>query len=255
MTNMEKKCLVIMPTSDPDGYAQGHFSRVYQYIIVPACKSAGFVPMRIDDPTVISSPPDVMKTIIDTDIAICDLSSNNADALYGFTIRYAINLPVVLIKDRKTNLNFDIQEFGAVEYDDSLRIDTVQNEIEILGVALKKTLANKVEVNSLLNRLNLGSSQTTTTHVTESIDLSENIEKKESLPVISPLPPFVGPPITQSEIDKLKVGDFLFHINYGKGEIMTLSKMAKDKVAKVQFDSGSKMLVLMTSGIWRSINS
>jgi hypothetical protein len=253
---MEKKCLVIMPTSDPDGYAQGHFSRVYQYIIVPACKSAGFVPMRVDDPTVIGTPLDVMKTIIDSDIAICDLSSNNAHALYGFTIRYAINLPVVLIKDRQTNLAFDIQEFGAVEYDDSLRIDTVQNEIEILSVALKKTLANKVEVNSLLNRLNLGSSQTTTTHVTESLDPSESIEKKESsLPIISPLPSYVGEAITQSEIDRLKVGDFLFHINYGKGEIMTLSKMAKDKVAKVQFESGSKMLVLMTSGIWRSINS
>ena len=245
-----------MPTSDPEGYAQGHFNRVYQYIIVPACKSAGFVPMRIDDPTFISSPPDVMKTIIDSDIAICDLSSNNADALYGFTIRYAINLPVALIKDSKTNLMIDIKEFGAVEYDESLRIDTVQNEIETLSEALKKTFANKVEINSLLNRLNIGASQATATRATNSIDPSESIEKKDSsLPIISPLPGFVGKPITEPEIDKLKVGDFLFHINYGKGEIITLSKMAKDKVAKVQFDSGSKMLVLMTSGIWRTINS
>lgn len=245
-----------MPTSDPDGYAQGHFNRVYQYIIVPACKSAGFVPMRIDDPTVISSPPDVMKTIIDSDMAICDLSANNAHALYGFTIRYAINLPVTLVKDSKTNLMIDIKEFGAVEYDESLRIDTVQNEIETLSEALKKTFANKVEINSLLNRLNIGSSQANSTRVANSIDPSESIEKKESsLPIISPLPGFVGKPITESEIDKLKVGDFLFHINYGKGEIMTLSKMAKDKVAKVQFESGSKMLVLMTSGIWRTINS
>lgn len=253
---MEKKCLVIMPTSDPDGYAQGHFNRVYQYIIVPACKSAGFVPMRIDDPTVIGSPPDVMKTIIDTDIAICDLSSNNVHSLYGFTIRYAINLPVTLIKDTKTRLTIDVNEFGAVEYDESLRIDTVQNEIEILGNALKNTFANKMQVNSLLNRLQIGSSQAAATRsISESID-EQTIEKKESsLPVISPLPSYVGEAITQSEIDRLKVGDFLFHINYGKGEIMTLSKMAKDKVAKVQFDSGSKMLVLMTSGIWRTINS
>ena len=253
---MEKKCLVIMPTSDSEGYAQGHFNRVYQYIIVPACKSAGFVPMRIDDPTVISSPPDVMKTIIDSDIAICDLSSNNAHALYGFTIRYAINLPVALIKDRKTNMMIDIKEFGAVEYDESLRIDTVQNEIETLSEVLKKTFANKVEINSLLNRLHIGSSTTATTSVAESIEQGDTIEKKDSsLPIMSPLPGFVGQPITQAEIDKLKVGDFLFHINYGKGEIITLNKMAKDKVAKVQFESGSKMLVLMTSGIWRTINT
>jgi len=253
---MEKKCLVIMPTSDPEGYAQGHFNRVYQYIIVPACKSAGFVPMRIDDPTVISSAPDVMKTIIDTEIAICDLSANNIHSLYGFTIRYAINLPVTLLKDAKTRLTIDVKEFGAIEYDESLRIDTVQNEIEILGNALKNTFANKVEVNSLLNRLQIGSPQAAATmSLSEPMD-EQTIEKKESsLPIISPLPSYVGEAITQSEIDRLKVGDFLFHINYGKGEIMTLSKMAKDKVAKVQFDSGSKMLVLMTSGIWKTINS
>lgn len=252
---MEKKCLVIMPTSDPDGYAQGHFNRVYQYIIMPACKSAGFVPMRIDDPTVISSPPDVMKTIIEADIAIADLSSSNTHSLYGFTIRYAINLPVVLVKDRKTILTFDISEFGAFEYDESLRIDTVQNEIEILSEGLKKTFANKLEANSLLSRLHIASSQASSTAYSPA-DQVDNLEKKESsLPIISPVPAYVGDAITQSEIDRLKVGDFLFHINYGKGEIMTLSKMAKDKVAKVQFDSGSKMLVLMTSGIWRTVNS
>lgn len=33
-----KKCFVIMPISDVDGYPKGHFNRVYDYIIVPACK-------------------------------------------------------------------------------------------------------------------------------------------------------------------------------------------------------------------------
>ena len=30
--------------------------------------------------------------------------------------------------------------------------------------------------------------------------------------------------------------------------------MAKDKVAAIQFESGAKTLVLVTSGIWRKIN-
>lgn len=34
----KKKCFVIMPISDVDGYPKGHFNRVYDYIIVPACK-------------------------------------------------------------------------------------------------------------------------------------------------------------------------------------------------------------------------
>lgn len=33
-----KTCFVIMPTSDHPDYAPGHFKRVYEYIIKPACK-------------------------------------------------------------------------------------------------------------------------------------------------------------------------------------------------------------------------
>jgi len=84
----------------------------------------------------------------------------------------------------------------------------------------------------------------------------EDSEKKEShLPVISPLPDFVGEPFTQEQIDRLKVGDFIWHMNYGKGEIVTMNKKTKDNLVKVQFDSGSKLLVLMTSGIFRKINA
>ena len=35
-----KKCFVIMPISDADGYDKGHFNRVYEYLIKPACEEA-----------------------------------------------------------------------------------------------------------------------------------------------------------------------------------------------------------------------
>lgn len=254
---MEKKCFVIVPTSDPDGYAKGHFNRVYQYIIVPACKSAGFVPMRADDPTTSVTGVEILKTIINSDIAICDLSTNDSNALYGFTIRYAINLPVILIKDSKTNLKFNFREFEAVEYDESLRIDTVQTEIEALSDILKKTFENKLEVNSLLNRLHIGASQVDETQNISASHQNENTEKKESqLPIISPIPDYVGDPINKhEEIDKLKVGDFIFHMNYGKGELKTIKKMGNDKFAELVFESGSKMLILVTTGIIRKIKA
>ena len=44
----KKKCFVIMPISDVDGYSKGHFNRVYDYIIVPACKQEGYEPIRAD---------------------------------------------------------------------------------------------------------------------------------------------------------------------------------------------------------------
>ena len=253
---MEKKCFIIMPLGDPEGYAKGHFNRVYQYIIVPACRLAGFSPVRADDPTANDQPLDIIKNMIESDIVICDLSSTFSSALYGFAIRQGVNLPVTLMKDTKTLLAFDFQLFGDVEYDESLRIDTVQQEIETLSEALKKNFANKAETNSLLSRLGIGAAQPAAPRYEPEPVENENIKKESQLPIISPLPDFVGDPITQhDEIDKLKVGDFLFHMNYGKGEIRTLKKMAKDKLAEVHFESGSKTLVLVTSGIWRKINA
>ncbi len=254
---MEKKCFIIMPASDPDGYAQGHFNRVYQYIIVPACRLAGFSPARADDPAANDTPLDILRKIIESEIAICDLSSKNSNALYGFTIRHAINLPVTLIKDLKTPVLFDIQEFDLLEYDESLRIDTVQKEIEALSEVLTKTFANKAVINSLLSRFNIGSAPLieTPTYVTEPKNQEENPKKESHIPVITDLPDFVGDPIMKmEEFDKLKVGGFLFHMNYGKGEIESISKMAKDKIVKMQFESGSKLLVLTPSGVFRKIN-
>ncbi|WP_299156375.1 hypothetical protein, partial [uncultured Christiangramia sp.] len=46
---MKKTCFVIMPISDSSNYEKGHFERVYDFIIKPACISAGFEPVRADD--------------------------------------------------------------------------------------------------------------------------------------------------------------------------------------------------------------
>ncbi len=244
---------------DPNGYTPGHFSRVYQYIMVPACRQAGFSPVRADDMTVSETTLDVIKNIVECELVISDISSKDVNAQYGFALRRGINLPVILIKDSKTSMVFDMKEFGLIEYDESLRVDTVQKEVETLSSALTKAFASKDVVNPLLSRLDIksGSSMETSTLPEPEVTLEvprESKKEESHLPVISPVPDYVGDPITQiEEMDKMKVGDFLFHRNYGKGEIRSISKMAKDKVAKIQFESESKMLVLGISGIFRKI--
>jgi len=265
---MEKKCFIILPLSDPDGYAKGHFNRVYQYVIVPACRQAGFSPVRASDPEFDDAPLDIINVIIESDIVVSDLSSNDPHVLYGFAIRQAMGLPVTLIKDLKTNVKANIPEYAVVEYDESLRIDTVQNEIETLSDALKKAFDDKAEPHELIGRINISFAHepapqnipvfdfTETESPTSQGESDEESEGKPApLPVISPMPAFVGEPLTQDEIDRLKAGDFFFHINYGKGEIITINHKTKDILARVQFDSGSKLLVLVASHIFRKINT
>jgi len=159
-----------------------------------------------------------------------------------------MNLPVTMIKDVKTRVAAEIQVFEPFEYDDSLRIDTVQKEIETLTELLKKARADKSDRNPLLTRFGFESSG--------SEGAQEEVHKEDShLPVISPVPDYVGSPITkQEDLDKLKPGDSIFHISYGKGEVLGLNKMAKDKLAKIQFESGTKLLLLAPTGIFRKIN-
>jgi hypothetical protein len=252
---MEKKCFILMPLSEPEGYTKGHFSRVYQYIMAPACLMAGFGAVRIGDPTLADTPLSIINAMIESDLVLCDISANHVPSLYGFAIRQATGLPFTLMKDIKTNTKASIPEFEVIEYDDSLRIDTVENEVQALSAAMKKAYDFKSEPNYIVTSLNiLSAAPEPVAEGTSPTPLQElTPEPENKLPVISPLPDYVGDPLTQYDIDHLKVGDFLFHMNYGKGEILTVNHKTKDFIVKVQFDNKSMVLVLTPSDIFRKV--
>ena len=135
-----KTCFVIMPISDHPDYAPGHFKRVYEYIIKPACQKAGYEAIRADD-TVKTNDivSDIIKKIIDSDMAICDMSSRNPNVFYELGLRHAFNLKTTLIKDKKTSRAFDIAGLRSVEYDESLRVDEVEKTVTAIADAIKET--------------------------------------------------------------------------------------------------------------------
>lgn len=155
--NKEKTCFVIMPISDNANYPNGHFNRVYEFIIKPACEIAGFIPIRADE--VITTnyiALDIIKRIIESDMSICDLSSQNPNVMYELGIRQAFNKPVTFIKDNLTKRIFDIQGFRDLEYDMTLRIDNVNTIRDQLAETLSQTYENKdSEINSLVKLLSI----------------------------------------------------------------------------------------------------
>ena len=271
---MDHRCFIIMPQSEPSGYAEGHFNRVYDYVIVPACRAAGVWPTRADNASY-DNPLAVVTDIVDCEIALCDVSANNSIALYGLAIRQALGLPVALVKDKKSFVMFDATELGLVEYDESLRIDTVQKTIESLGESLKKAVDTKKERHALLNRLGIGLPQltvepapmqsgntmvdtpipsSTTASMNEPTDQKVAKGEESHIPIISPLPDYVGDAFTEQQIVKLKAGDVLFHLRHGKGKVNFIKKMGLDQLASIQFDSGPKLLVLGASNFFRKIS-
>ena len=150
-----KSCFVIMPISDAEGYDSGHFDRVFTHIIKPACEKAGFVANRSDKSNKANFiVVDILRQIINSDMAICDLSSRNSNVFFELGLRQAFNLKTVLIKDKKTPRSFDISGLRCIDYDDNLRVDNVQSIVEIIAKALKDTQECKdEEVNSLIQLL------------------------------------------------------------------------------------------------------
>ena len=244
---MEKKCFVIMPGGDVEGYPQGHFNRVYEYVIAPACRSADFTPERINDSLAVSGDIlDVFKNVVECGMAICDLSAGNQNVAYAFAMRNVLSLPVVLVKDTKTNTLEATKDAEVVNYDESLRIDTVQEEISTLTETIKRAYSNRGVAHSLLGQLNF--------RPVEQKESDKHVDTKEkSQPIISPLPDYVGNPFTQEEMDKLKVGDELFHLTRGKGEITSVKNAGKEKIAGISFESGLTVLVLGASDYFRKV--
>lgn len=150
-----KSCFVIMPISDAEGYDPGHFDRVYNYIIKPACEKAGYVPNRADKSNKANYIViDILRQIINSDMAICDLSSRNSNVFFELGLRQAFNLKTVLIKDTQTPRSFDISGLRCLDYDEKLRVDNVDSVVDKLAKALNDTMESKdEEVNSLIQLL------------------------------------------------------------------------------------------------------
>ncbi|MGF1706986.1 hypothetical protein [Enterovibrio baiacu] len=149
-----KTCFVVMPIADHDSYEKGHFKRVYDHVIAPACKAAGYKPVRADD--VVKSNHivvDILKNLVNSEMVVCDISSRNPNVLYELGLRHAFNLPTVLIKDFKTTDIFDISSIRYTSYNEDLRIDNVEKSIKSITKAIIDTASNDDDVNSIVQLL------------------------------------------------------------------------------------------------------
>lgn len=150
-------CFIIMPIADTQGYEANHFDRVYKHLIYPACAKANFKAIRADE---ISNTNfivlDILRRIVESDIAICDLSSRNPNVMYELGLRQAFNKKTVLIKDEKTLNPFDVQGFRYCSYDSALRIDNAFENVNSIAKALTSTHnADESDVNSIVQLLKI----------------------------------------------------------------------------------------------------
>lgn len=149
-TIVEKRCFVMMPFSSQDGYEPGHFDDVYRDLISPAIIQAGYEPFRVDedkDSGLIDIK--IIRSITESDMALCDLSERNANVLYELGIRHSFEKPVVLIQDNNTERIFDVSSVKTISYDSRLVYkDVIKTQKEIKEAIL--ATANNPADNSII---------------------------------------------------------------------------------------------------------
>lgn len=149
-----KQCFVIMPISDPKDYETGHFKCVYEDIFIPAIKDAGYIPKRADDDKSSSMiQVNIIQDIIDSPMAICDLSSKNPNVLFELGIRQAFDLPVVLVQEEGTPRIFDISTINTIDYGKELSYRNVINDRVKIKEAILQTRDNNKGINSIVKLL------------------------------------------------------------------------------------------------------
>ncbi|WP_053816346.1 hypothetical protein [Vibrio parahaemolyticus] len=152
-------CFVIMPISSQEGYEDDHFQLVYEDIICPAILAAGMTPIRADETKGTNLIQlDILQKVIDSPMAVCDMSAKNPNVFYELGMRQAFDKPTVLLKDEKTNAPFDINGLRYCQYNTDMRHRNVKLAIEQLSATLIETYKNrenKSEINSLVRLLEL----------------------------------------------------------------------------------------------------
>ena len=144
------ECFVIMPISNPDGYQKGHFKHVYDDIIAPACKLAGYDVFRADDQKSTNLIHlDILNKLIEAPLVICDLSSRNPNVLFELGIRQAFDKPVVLIQEEGTEKIFDISPLRILDYSRDMKYHEVIKSQQDISDTITETIKNTTEINHI----------------------------------------------------------------------------------------------------------
>jgi len=152
----QEKCFIIMPITTPDHLVgryrddTDHFSHVLECLFVPALKSAGFepVPPKSVGSNVIQA--DIIERLATCELVLCDMSILNPNVFFEFGIRTALNKPVALVVDDKTeNIPFDTGIINNHKYSSSLEPWSIEKEKEDLSKHVRNAYQKTKDNNAL----------------------------------------------------------------------------------------------------------
>jgi len=117
----QKTCFVIMPFGKkPDtDKKELDFNKIYTHIFKSAIEDLGLRCIRCDEIEKAGSiHGDMFEHILDSDVALADITTLNANVFYELGVRHTLkNSVTVLVRRKGTKSPFNIQGFRVINYD------------------------------------------------------------------------------------------------------------------------------------------
>lgn len=133
MPDRQKTCFVLMP------FAEG-YQEVYDQVYTPVCSANGLRCWRVDE---IAGPgsitQDIVEGIIDADIILADLTSQNPNVFYELGIAHAVGNKTIMTCQSVDEVPFDIANYRVILYEQT--ISGSKQLAKRLSAAIKELLA------------------------------------------------------------------------------------------------------------------
>ncbi|MCL2188481.1 MAG: nucleoside 2-deoxyribosyltransferase [Defluviitaleaceae bacterium] len=136
-TDEEKKnmrtCFVVSPIGNEKSEIRKKADQLFKHIIVPVCKSCGFVAERVDQ---MNDADSITQKILDrlesADLVIADITGHNPNIFYEMGFRKRTNKPIIHLRKQGENLPFDIAAIRTLDYDltDLDNVDLIKDKLE-----------------------------------------------------------------------------------------------------------------------------
>jgi hypothetical protein len=156
MSDKNPTCFVAMPITTPPevlalyGNDKDHFIHVLEHLFSPAIVRSGHSVIRpiITGSDVIHAS--IIRNLEEADLVLCDISLHNPNVFFELGVRTALDRPVVLVKDDKTEeLPFDTSIINTFSYNSYLNPWTLEAQIANMSEHIKAAASQDAAKNSL----------------------------------------------------------------------------------------------------------
>ena len=135
-------CFIIEPVGDDQSKVRNDANMLFEFIVRPPLQNAGYTvtrPLDLKQPGIITT--EIFKRIIESDLAVANLTGHNPNVFYEVAIRHVARKPIIHVITKGEPIPFDIHQMRAIVVDmadfESMKCarDDIRQQIDTLADA------------------------------------------------------------------------------------------------------------------------